>query len=44
MRLLDLFITYDTALEWQDDDPFLDDHLPPSSDPGTWTANEQGDS
>ena len=41
MRLLDLFITYDTALDWQDDDPFLEEHLPPSSDPGPWVPSEQ---
>jgi hypothetical protein len=31
MRFRDLLTAFDEALDWSVDDPFLADHLPPSS-------------
>jgi hypothetical protein len=44
MPLTDLLRIFDAALEWQDDDPFLDDHEPPGVQPATpWTPGPASD-
>jgi hypothetical protein len=36
MALLDLFLSFDSALEWQDDEGLLEDHRPSVELPAQW--------
>ena len=40
MRLLDLLNRFDDALDWQLDDPYLADHLPPELAEDKWPVAE----
>ena len=43
MRLLDLLTSFDDALEWQVDDPFLAEHVPSEQNDDLWPPVLQRD-